>query len=131
MACLDTSFLIDLLKNHPNAILMKDKLEKNNIPISLPSPIIIELIRGFNSLHSNKHEQQIIMEFIRSTTTLPLDKTSAILAGEIENQLIKEGKTIDIEDIMIAAISITNNQSLITRNSKHFERIKTLKIESY
>lgn len=32
---------------------------------------------------------------------------------------------------MIAAISISNNETLITKNKKHFERIEGLKIETY
>lgn len=38
---------------------------------------------------------------------------------------------IDLEDIMIAAIAITNNEKLITRNEKHFRRIKGLEVEGY
>ena len=55
------------------------------------------------------------------TITLPLDKESAILAGEIELNLKEKGIVIELEDIMIAAISIQNNEALITKNLKHFE----------
>ena len=62
---------------------------------------------------------------------LDLDKNSAILAAKIEADLRNNGEIIDVEDIMIAAISINNNETLVTRNKKHFERIKDLKIETY
>ena len=62
---------------------------------------------------------------------LNLDKDSAILAGKIEANLIKKGEIIDLEDIMIGAIAIINDETLITRNIKHFSKIKNLKIQSY
>jgi tRNA(fMet)-specific endonuclease VapC len=34
-------------------------------------------------------------------------------------------------DIMIAAIALTNNLLLITNNTKHFQRIKNLKLASW
>lgn len=52
-------------------------------------------------------------------------------AGEIEANLIKEGSIIDLEDIMIAGIAISRDEKIISRNIKHFNRIKNLKIETY
>ena len=50
-------------------------------------------------------------------------------AAEIFEHLKSEGEIIDLADIMIAAIAIVYGESLLTGNSKHFERIKELKIE--
>lgn len=38
---------------------------------------------------------------------------------------------INIEDIMLAGIALTHNESIITRNIKHFSKIEGLKIETY
>jgi len=38
---------------------------------------------------------------------------------------------IDLEDIMIAATAITRNESVLTRNVEHFNRIPNLKVDSY
>ena len=43
--------------------------------------------------------------------------------------VINKGEIIDIEDIMIGAIVIHNGERLVTRNKKHFERIRGLEIE--
>ena len=50
-------------------------------------------------------------------------------AAEIFVRLSTDGKMLELMDIMIASIAITNNETLITNNIKHFDRIKELKIE--
>jgi tRNA(fMet)-specific endonuclease VapC len=131
MACLDTSIVIDFLKNNSDAISFIENLEDSKEDISIASPTIIELIRGLSSKNIREGEKEKIKELIDSFFVLNLDKQSSILAGEIESELIKTGRLIDLEDIMIAAIAIINSEKLITRNEKHFSRIKRLEIESY
>lgn len=59
------------------------------------------------------------------------DYTSSEKAGDIINQLPKEGKLIDIKDIFIASIALSRNLKLITRNIKHFSGIPQLKVEKW
>lgn len=131
MVCLDTSFIIDIMRENTEAIQLRKKLERSNDSLAIASPTIIELIRGLDSVNLKEMEKDKIEEFINLVTTLSLDKKSAVRAGGIDVELIREGEKVDIEDVMIAAIAITNNEKLITRNKKHFERIKNLEIESY
>jgi tRNA(fMet)-specific endonuclease VapC len=62
---------------------------------------------------------------------LGLGKNDAILASQIWKTLKQKGKIIDPEDCFIAAICLTNNLPLVTRNIKHFSRIKGLQIIDY
>lgn len=130
MVCLDTSFVIDFLKNNKEAVEKEKGFEKSE-SISLASPTIMELIRGLGTKHSSEEEEEKINEFINSLNVLNLDKKSAILAGKLEIELAKTGNKIGIMDIMIGAIAITNNETLLTRNKKHFDKINGLKIDSY
>ncbi len=131
MVCLDTCFIIDILRNNLKAALVKERIEKSSESLTIASPTIIELMRGLESENVRENERERIDSFIKSVTTLPLDKESAIKSGEIESYLIGDGQRIDIEDIMIAAIAIVNHEKLITRNEKHFNRIKGLEVEIY
>ncbi|HJX50287.1 MAG TPA: PIN domain-containing protein, partial [Candidatus Nanoarchaeia archaeon] len=110
MVCLDTSFIVDIMRECPEAIQLKDKLEKSSNSLAIASPTIIELIRGLDSLNLRETEKDRIEDFISLVTTLSLDRKSAIKAGNIDSELIKKGEKIDIEDVMIAAIAITNNE---------------------
>ncbi len=131
MVCLDTTFIIDILRNNREAVLKKENLENSSESITIASPTIIELIRGLSSVNVKLNEREKIKDFIDSVITLPLDKQSAIESGNIELSLIKNGEKIELEDILIGAIAIVNNEILLTRNKKHFDKIKGLKIESY
>ncbi len=130
MVCLETSFLVNYLRGDEKARLILQEFEKNGEILTIASPSIIELISGAE-LEEIKKEKEEIIKLLSSLIILPLDKESAILAGEIEASLISSGQVIGIADIMIAAIAKRNGERLITRNVKHFERIQGLEVEGY
>jgi len=131
MACLDTSFIIDLIRGKEDVRLIKEKLDKSSDPIVVASPSVTELIKALKIGKVKKAEKEKIYDLIYSFVVLSLDRESAVLAGEIEADLITKGQTIDIEDIMIGAIAISNNEKVVTRNIKHFKKIKGLEVEGY
>ncbi len=135
MVCLDTSFLIDLIRGKEEIKKIEEILGKKEESIAIASPSIVEIFKGLylkkNLANIKENEFDIISEILSSMVILNLDKKSAVLAGKIEADSINKGQLIDLEDIMIGAIAITNNEVLLTRNKKHFEKIKGLKIEGY
>jgi len=48
--------------------------------------------------------------------------------ARIKADLEKKGKRLEDFDLLIAATALVNNLILVTRNKKHFERIKGLKL---
>lgn len=131
MVCLDTSFIIDLLKGRSNVKDMMNRLEKGSKAVAVVSPTIMELVTGANLSSKISKEKERIIEFLSGLLIFDFDKKSAFIAGDIEADLLKKGERIETEDIMIGAIVKNNNEILLTGNRKHFERIKDLKIESY
>lgn len=135
MACLDTSIVIDIIKGKESVEEIENKLDSSKEDTFIPSPVIIELIRGIYLKDSIKNikenEKERINNFLSSFAILNLDKESAIKTGEIEAELRNKGEMIELFDIMIAAIALKNNQTLITRNKKHFEKIQGLAIQTY
>jgi len=122
----DTCFIIDLLKGDNNAVSYLENLERTSKSKIITAITIHELWRGLGIL--NIKEKEEIKEILQTITVLPLDLESAKASGEIERKLLGESITIDPEDAMIAGIAIKNNQKLLTKNLKHFFRIKGLKI---
>ncbi len=131
MVCLDTSFIIDILRGDTKAVALKKELEKNHEFQTIAVPTIIELLRGLHSVHLKTNEKQQIEAFLDAMTALPLDKESAIKAGNIEVELIRRGQTMEIGDVMIGAIALHYGEMLVTKNIKHFQRIKGLSIQGY
>ena len=135
MVCLDSSFIIDIINGAEKAKQIEKEIDESNYDMTISSPAIVEVIRGLYLESTSKNikpkEEEKTFELINSLAVLDLDKDSAVLAGRIEAELRNKGVILDIEDIMIAAICIKNNETLVTRNKKHFERISGLEIETY
>ena len=127
---LETSFIIDFLRNEPNAVSKIQKLCQENIPIQITTPSIFELWSGASSLEKSERQKNNLAMFIQEQLIIPLDAESAEKAGKIDGTLVKKGLEIQAEDCMIAGIAIKNNISLLTKDSD-FKRIDGLKIEEY
>ncbi len=131
MVCLETTFIIDLLRKNENVGSILDKYKKSQEEIFIATPSIMEIVKGAYLRFNSEIEAENIRRFLFAVNILDFDQESAFKAGEIEANLRKKGEIIDLEDIMIAAIALKNNQRLITNNVKHFERIKGLQVEGY
>lgn len=135
MVCLDTTFLVDIMRGNNEALKAEEEFSKKGEVLTIASPSLIELFKGLELKSSSKNikenEKTKIYEIISSFPILSLDLRCAIKAGEIEADLINNGEIIDLEDIMIGAIALCNKEKLITRNIKHFQKIKGLHTESY
>ena len=130
MVCLDTSFIIDLLRGNNGAINLKEFIDNNSEIINIPSMVVTEIVSGLLYKKSD-NELKIVDNMFSSFNILNFDKESAFLAGEIESSLIKKGEKIDIEDIIIAATTIINKDYLVTSNIKHFSKIHGLNVKGY
>ena len=129
---LDTTFLIDLLRgNDEDAIKRAQELDQQLESKGVAPITIMELWRGaMQSVHQEK-EKRKINELLSSLFQYPFTETEAKKAGEIEAELLKKGKMIDLEDIMIAGVAQVHHEPILTRNKKHFSLIKGIHVESY
>lgn len=69
--------------------------------------------------------------FLRQFASLPLDDRAADKYGEVYAELKRRGNLISEIDIQIAAIALTHNLTLVTHNTRHFNRIPNLSIEDW
>ena len=126
---LDTSALIDLLRGNEMVIAKLKELEQQHIPLFLTSISVFELWQHADVYREKKLKK--IHELLESLGVFIFDISAAKEAGSIHATLKEEGLIIDPEDSMIAGIVNINNETILTRNIKHFERIPHLRVESY
>ena len=117
--CLDTDVVISILNKEERARTLIDKII--NLDVFITTVNLFELL-----LRENNLEQ--IEIFRNNVNILYFDEPSSRKASEISKELKKNGMIIEFRDIFIAATCIVNDCQLITFNSKHFERIKELKL---
>lgn len=128
---LDTSFLIDLMSQQPDAVKKFWELQEQKKSLFIVAPTIFELWSGIAQSSKPETEKKKVMQTVESQIILPFEKESAKEAGKIDGTLCKEGQTIDPEDCMIAGIAKYYDEVILTRNVKHFSRIKGVNIETY
>ena len=63
--------------------------------------------------------------------TAPLDYPSAKSAAAIKRNLEVAGTPIGHYDLLIAGIAQANNLTLVTRNTREFERVPGLRVENW
>jgi predicted nucleic acid-binding protein len=127
----DTSLLIDVMRNEAAATAKVRELSDGGAPILVGAPTIFELYVGIGLSVRSSEERARVLEVLGSLTQLPLDALSATRAGLIYAQRAREGTRMDPEDAMLAGIAVENHQPLLTRNRKHFSGVADLKVEGY
>ena len=75
--------------------------------------------------------EKINKEIISRVKILPIGEKEALVSGDILADLPKTGQSIGVEDVLIAASALTNQCTIVTVNTRHFSRIKSLKVENW
>ncbi len=133
MILLDSTFLIDFTKRHLSA---QQKLNDLGHKTLFTTRInVFELLAGLFSLKSESERASKLSEtqmFLSRLIVLELDHFSAKKAAEIFGQLNRKGLSIESADCLIAGIALSNNiNTIVTRNTKDFQRIEGIKVEVY
>ncbi len=132
----DTTFLIDLVNNDTGAVRVAREIDLSNERLGLSIISAEEYLRGIYYLYWN--DKRLLKKKIadaesdlRAFEIIPIIYNVIVKAAEIDARLMRKGEPISLSDILIASTAIVYNLTLITRNIKHFERIKELKIRIY
>jgi predicted nucleic acid-binding protein len=127
MYCLDSNVVIDMFRGDTVVISLIRELSKQDI---CTNPIVLsELYEGcYKSSHQVKSLSSI-ENYLEKISFLDFNITSCKLYGQIYKLLQSKGKPTEEKDLMIAAICIAHNATLVTRNKKHFKNIPGLKVE--
>jgi len=129
MPCLDTNYIIAVLRDDPQAVEKIKGLEAAEEKISTSAINLLELYKGI--YRSNRPEKTAGLEdFLANITILNIDPAASKTAARITQELGSEGQALSEMDVLIAAAAIANNETLVTRD-EHFKRIKQLRIETW
>lgn len=129
MFALDTNTLIYFFKQEGHVA-----SHLKNLPASqvfVPAVVWFELEYGV--LRSTRPElQRRGMESVqRAYQILNFDAASAKSAAQIKHTLDAAGTPIGNFDLLIAATALARGFTLITRNTKEFERVPGLRVENW
>jgi predicted nucleic acid-binding protein len=83
----------------------------------------MEITSGLHRIQATKQLARFDAMLV-GCEVLPFDQPAALLAERIDAELKRRGTTINLNDVMIAAMSIGANLALVTGNTAHFEAVK-------
>lgn len=128
MVCLDTDILIDFLKEKEYAVKIIKKLQEKEDSLSTTSINTFELFKGV--VKSNDPKALIPLNSLLTNLNIyNFNFNNSKKAAEIFEELKSKGEILDLADVMIASIVISNNETFLTNNLSHFKRIPELKIQ--
>ena len=129
MYCIDTDVIIADFRGDES---VKERLIEISTDNLFITPITLcELYRGAFLSGNAEKNKQLIGKLLEKVGILDFDLPACEIFGRAYKMLRNLGKLTQDSDLMTASICMSNNLTLITRNKKHFENIKGLKIEEW
>lgn len=128
---LDTTALSEPLRKRPNVSFM-DRLEKIKPEHLFTSAIcVMELRYGCILKGDSDLWERIKRTVLINVGILPFGEAEAARCGELLADLTKRRALIGIEDTQIGATALTYGLTVITSNTRHFERIPGLTVQNW
>jgi tRNA(fMet)-specific endonuclease VapC len=131
MYLLDSNVCIRLLNESASSNIARKLAELTPDDIRLCSVVKSELYYG--AYKSTRRERNLanLNRFFSQFISLPFDDNAAAIAGQVRAQLDVAGTPIGSNDLLIAAIALSNDLTLVTHNTREFGRINGLKYEDW
>ena len=127
---LDTNICIYIIKKKPQNVIKKFVNMKNN-DICISSITYSELYYGVEKSSYKEKNLIALLTFLSNIEILSYNEKASINYGIIRASLEKKGKIIGPLDMLIAAHAMSINATLVTNNTKEFERIEGLKLANW
>jgi tRNA(fMet)-specific endonuclease VapC len=126
---LDTNICVYYLNQREPVVSTIARVDQGDLAISQIT--LAELQFG---AHNSEHVQRNLerVSFLEnSVQVLPLDSSVTLEFARMKAELRKAGTPIDDFDLFIGATAIVNGLTLVTNNTKHFQRLGNLSLENW
>ncbi|HEX4621812.1 MAG TPA: type II toxin-antitoxin system VapC family toxin [Myxococcaceae bacterium] len=126
---LDTDICVALLKDDQEA--RARLLAEDPGDVCLCSVVKAELLYG--ARHSKRVDPNLrrLERFFAPFESLPFDDAAAHWYGTIRAHLARVGRPIGGNDLLIAAIALAQDVTVVTRNTAEFNRVPNIRLEAW
>lgn len=127
---LDTNTCIRYLNGRSPQVLKRlDALSETDIVLCS----VVKMELRYGALRSEHVESTLARQatFLNRFVSLPFDDSAHIHAARIRAELASAGTPIGPNDLLIAAIALAHNLTLVTHNTREFSRVGGLSIEDW
>jgi predicted nucleic acid-binding protein len=127
--CLDTDVLIDYLRKPSDKVkrLMENVFERK-VSACTTSVNAFEIWLGAHLAPKKAELVRDTKDFFGQLEVVDFDYESSVEAGRVLADLRKRGEPIEIRDLFVGCICKVSSMPLVTRNLKHYRRVRGLKV---
>ncbi len=129
MILLDTNICIYIINAKPPEVLARFRQYRLG-EIGMSSVVAAELAYGVAKSLSPRNRAALEM-FLAPMEILPFNEQAIWRYGELRAQLERQGQSIGALNTMIAAHALSVNATLVTHNTREFERVAGLRVENW
>jgi tRNA(fMet)-specific endonuclease VapC len=126
---LDTNICIHVINAQPQAVLERFRHYRMG-EIGVCSVVAAELAYGVAKSRSVRNRQALEM-FLAPLEILPFDEAALWVYGDLRAELERKGTPIGALDTMIAAHALSQQSTLVTNNTREFDRVPGLTLENW
>lgn len=127
---LDTNTIIYLINRRSESALKKFTQHKPE-DLCISAITMAELEYGVYKSEKKSQNQLALVLFLSRIKILPFDSKAATEYGVIRAGLFKKGQPIGANDLLIAAHAKAEKLTLVTNNTREFQRVKDLKLANW
>lgn len=130
MVCLDSDILIAFMRGYGVAIKTVRRFEEMSRPLKTTSINEYELLKGAAVATNPDANLRAVRQLLSGIQVLTLNNQASEVAADVYAQLLRRGSMIGEFDILVAAIAVSNEETLVSRDTA-FKRIQNLSLESW
>ena len=131
MVCLDTSFIIALLRRDERALAKLEEYTATQTRLTTTPITACELFKGAYKSPKREKELQKVKKAMSFLEVLNFSIEASERYGRLMVSEGLKGEPIGDLDVMIAGIALTHGEDIVTSNLKHFERVEGLHVDSW
>ena len=127
---LDTNTCIHYLNVRNSSVARKlQTLQPRDVTVCpvVKAELFFGAMRSANPARTLMVQQRFLNRFV----SLPFDDPAAEVYGRVRADLAARGTPIGPNDLLIAAIALANNVTLVTNNTREFSRVAGLHLEDW
>jgi len=127
MIVLDTNIISELVKSSPDKNVTTWFRRQAELDLYLNAIVVMEQSYGAERFYQRTGSERYIRSLENSLAVqfrgrvLEFNEATSILAGRLSAKRESFGRPISVQDAMIAAICLSHDATLATRNTKDFE----------
>ena len=122
---LDTTFVVDYLRNVPAAVERYERLFERGDDVLINEIIVCEAATG-----APEHPDPALAAFMQPVEFVQPGPDAPLVAGQWRAEARRRGHSLSLADALIAAAAHSTNATVLTRNVRDFS-LTPVRVESY